>query len=198
MNAIRRRPDQAGLTLLEMLVVLMIAAMALALGFQSLGQWRRADAAIAGVTGEVRQARLVEGWLRSSVQGLLAVEDAPFAGAAEQMAGITLAPVMAGPGGNTAIEWRVMPQGGAVLLQLSEHGRTVELPLPDVTAARFVYVDSAGEPHPQWPPALGTADHLPSVVALQVTRVSGGEKLWAAAVRGALNPVYRPYEPEPL
>ena len=35
-----------GMTLLEMLVVLGIAAMALTLGFQSLGQWRRADIAI--------------------------------------------------------------------------------------------------------------------------------------------------------
>ena len=36
------RRHARGLTLLEMLVVLMIAGMALAIGFQSLGQWRRA------------------------------------------------------------------------------------------------------------------------------------------------------------
>ena len=38
--------QQRGLTLLEMMVVLLIAGMAVALGFQSLGQWRRANAAI--------------------------------------------------------------------------------------------------------------------------------------------------------
>ena len=62
----------SGLTLLEMMVVLMIASMALALGFQSLGQWRRASTAIATLGSATRHSTLTESWLRESLRGLVA------------------------------------------------------------------------------------------------------------------------------
>ena len=49
---------QNGLTLLEMLVVLLIASMAISLGYQSLGQWQRANAAISNISGATQQATL--------------------------------------------------------------------------------------------------------------------------------------------
>ena len=62
--------QQQGLTLLEMMVVLLIAGMAITLAFQSLGQWRRANAAISSISGATQQTTLTEsrpdrrGWRR--------------------------------------------------------------------------------------------------------------------------------------
>ena len=67
----RRPARQLGLTLLEMMVVLLIAGMAVALGFQSLGQWRRANAAISSVSGAIQQTTLTESWLTDSLRGLI-------------------------------------------------------------------------------------------------------------------------------
>ena len=67
------RHAMQGLTLLEMMVALLIASMALALGYQSLAQWRLAEAAISGHNGTLRQERLAQQWLESSLRGLVPV-----------------------------------------------------------------------------------------------------------------------------
>ncbi|AUZ54182.1 hypothetical protein B1L07_02480 [Stenotrophomonas acidaminiphila] len=74
------RQRQRGLTLLEMMVVLLITGMAIALGFQSLGQWRRANAAIAGISGATQQATLTESWVESSLRSLYPVKEEAFEG----------------------------------------------------------------------------------------------------------------------
>ena len=90
-----RRRYASGLTLLEMMVVLMIAGMALALGYQSLAQWRRAETSIAGLGGDLRQQRLAQQWFESSLRGLLPVESAAFVGDAARLSGVTTRPVLA-------------------------------------------------------------------------------------------------------
>src|SRR5690606_2078355 len=106
----------AGLTLLEMLVVLIIAGMALAIGFQSLGQWRRADAAINGLNAQTRQATLARSWLESSVRALVPVEDEEFSGDATGFAGVTLQPLLDSQGGATPVTWKAVSSAGVVRL----------------------------------------------------------------------------------
>lgn len=187
---------QRGLTLVEMIVVLMIAAMALALGFQSLGQWRQADAAIVGIIGEARRARLVEHWLRESVRALVPLEEQPFAGERHRWAGVSLSPVFAGQGGSTPMEWEFRQNGPEVVLGLIEFEQTRDLPLPGVVSADFAYIDSQGGVHQQWPPASGVGDHLPAAVVARLTHGSGRTVIWAAPIHGARNPIYSPYEME--
>lgn len=190
----RRRA--AGLTLLEMLVVLMIAGMALAIGFQSLGQWRRADAAINGLNAQTRQASLARGWLESSVRSLVPIEEEAFAGDAEGFSGVTLQPLLGSQGGATTVAWRAVPSGGVVRLELDEAGRPLVLPLERVAHAEFAYLDKDGSFHPQWPPALGLHDHLPSAVVLRMTGEAGEQRLWSASIVGIRNPIRMLYEPE--
>lgn len=190
------RRSEAGLTLLEMMVVLMITAMALTLGFQSLGQWQRADATIAGVTSSLRQMKLIESWLRGSVRGLAPVEQSPFEGTASNWSGITLDAVFAGPGGATAQQWAIVEDPTGVSLQLTEAGQTSELPLPLVNSARFVYLDPDGSSQDRWPPALGTASHLPAGVGLELDFENGRTQLWISSVAGVADPVYLPFEME--
>ena len=89
----RRRHSSRGFTLLEMLVVLLVAGMALVLTSQALGQYQRAHTRAIASERTGREQRLGEAWFRASVRGLHAVGgDAAFAGTAEGFEGVTLAP----------------------------------------------------------------------------------------------------------
>lgn len=189
----------SGLTLLEMIVVMMIAGMALALGFQSLGQWRRAEMAIAGVGTSIRQDALMESWFSGSIQALTPIEEAPFAGSRDSLSGVTLAPVLATQGGSTPVSWSVEDKGDGIQLMLREHGVETRFPLPRAQSAHFVYLDNEGKEHEQWPPALGMADALPASVALVIDGPDlGASRVWMASVTGIRNPpeILPMYEPD--
>ena len=193
------RYHASGLTLLEMIVVMMIAGMALALGFQSLGQWRRAEVAIAGVGSSIRQDALLESWFASSIQALTPIEEAAFKGSRTAVSGITLAPVLATQGGSTPISWSIESSGGAMQLMLSEHGIETPLPLPRSQSAHFIYLDSEGKAHEQWPPSLGIADALPASIALVMSESDAeSSRVWMASVTGIRNPpeILPMYEPD--
>ena len=189
----------SGLTLLEMIVVMMIAGMALALGFQSLGQWRRAEVAIAGVGTSIRQDALLESWFSGSIQALTPIKEAAFTGNGDSLSGVTLAPVLASQGGNTPISWSVEDEGNGLQLMLREHGVETRFALPRAQSAHFIYLDNEGKEHEQWPPALGTADALPASVALVINEPdTGGSRIWMASITGIRNPpeILPMYEPD--
>ncbi len=96
--------QQDGLTLLEMLVVLLIAGMAIALGFQSLGQWRRANASISSISGATQQTTLTEAWLESSLRSLIPLKEVEFQGTGDRLSGISVQPVQSHQGGATEVE----------------------------------------------------------------------------------------------
>ena len=117
-----------GFTLLEMLVVLLIAGMALALTSQALSQYRRAHERVSASTQGGREYRMAERWFRDSVSGLYAVgppgtpgapaippaspgqEEVPvFRGQARGFSGLTLLPVLAGQGVPTLQSWSITP-----------------------------------------------------------------------------------------
>ncbi|TWI14274.1 general secretion pathway protein J [Lysobacter ruishenii] len=188
----------SGLTLLEMMVVLMIASMALALGFQSLSQWQRANAAIATLGSDARHSALTESWLRASLHGLVATVPVSFSGDATQLHGVTLAPVLASQGGATAVRWKLdtSPRAGPALV-LEEDGTTMRLPLSDTRAAHFTYLDKDGRDHREWPPALGVGDQLPAAVALvRVGAEGAASRIWVTEIFGPRNPTDLPYEPD--
>lgn len=190
-----RSARQRGLTLLEMMVVLLIAGMAVALGFQSLGQWRRANAAISGISGAIQQTTLTESWLTDSLRGLIPVPEATFDGDADKLQGVTTLPVQSHQGGATDIEWSLRSEAGLQHLLLKEGSeRSLDLPLPGVRGARFAYMDEEGKLHAQWPPKLGLHAHLPAIVLLNQEMEDGSRRVWAAAVSGARNPYINPFE----
>ena len=186
---------QRGLTLLEMMVVLLIAGMAVALGFQSLGQWQRANAAIANIGGAIQQATLTESWLTDSLRGLIPVPEATFEGSTDKLQGVTTLPVQSHQGGATEIQWSIGNEAGRQHLLLQEGAdRRMELPLPGVRSARFAYMDKEGKLHAQWPPKLGLHEHLPAAILLSQDMEDGGNRVWAAAISGSRNPYLNPFE----
>lgn len=189
----------AGLTLIEMLVVLMIAGMALALGYQSLSQWRIAETSLSGVSDRIREQRLGQAWFETSIRALVPVSDAPFAGDGRTLSGLTLSPPVATPGGTTSIRWTVVDERGVTMLALEEHGEEqLLLPLDGARTAHFEYLDPDGEVHAQWPPSQGLHHHLPAAVVLVRGDGDAGETFWAASVSGDPDPpqILQMYEPD--
>lgn len=186
---------QRGLTLLEMMVVLLIAGMAISLGFQSLGQWRRANTAITQISGELKQTALTESWLTGSLRGLIPVEERPFEGEPDRLEGVTTLPVQSHQGGATDTEWSIQLVSGTPHLKLKE-GETpaLDLPLPGATEARFYYADGDGKLSQQWPPKLGLHDQLPATIVLEQKMDDGSRKVWAASITGSRNPYTNPFE----
>lgn len=187
---------QGGLTLLEMMVVLLIAGMAITLGFQSLGQWRRANAAISDISGATQQATLTESWFEGSLRSLIPLQEIEFQGRRDRLTGVAVQPVQSHQGGATGIEWFIRREGGEQCLILIEDGKRLELPLPGVTSANFGYLDKDGRLYDQWPPKLGLHDHLPAAIVLEQEMDDGGQRQWAANIAGARNPRFNPFEAE--
>ena len=191
-----RHLRQHGLTLLEMLVVLLIAGMAITLGFQSLGQWRRANTAIAGISGATQQATLTESWLEGSLRSLFPVNDETFEGSSQRLTGVATRPVQSHQGGATTVTWSIHEDGPLRSLRLNEGGKELDLPLPGVAKATFGYMDKEGRMYEQWPPKLGLHDHLPAMIVLEQEMDDGSQRQWAAAISGGHNPHATPFEAE--
>ena len=186
--------QQQGLTLLEMMVVLLIAGMAITLAFQSLGQWRRANASISSISGATQQTTLTESWLQGSLRSLIALEKTPFEGTAERLKGVEAQPVQLQQGSSTDVQWSIGEEDGVRQLLLEEGERHLALPLPGAASATFEYLDNDGRTHAQWPPKLGLHDQLPAAIVLRQKMDDGNERLWASAIIGARNPRYNPFE----
>jgi len=190
------RERERGLTMLEMIVVLLIASLAITLAFQSLGQWQRARAAISNISGAIQEEFLTERWLESSLRSLIALDGRPFAGTATALKGVAIQPVQSHQGGDAEVEWSLLDGGEHIVLHLNENGQPLALPLPGVIAARFRYQDQDGSFHSQWPPALGLHDQLPALIALEQELDNGRQRIWASSISGARNPYYNPFELE--
>lgn len=203
-----------GFTLLEMLVVMLIAGMALALTSQALSQYKRAHERVSASTQGGREYRQAERWFHDSVAGLHAggePKDSParlltgatrdtkdtlvFQGNEHGFSGLTLLPVLAGQGIPTLQTWSVNNNGSVnEALTLDEDGKQLVLHFPNAGQLTLHYVDAMGEPHAQWPPALGQWPELPAAVVLEL----GSGSIIMAAVTGPQDPMAIPYEHGPL
>lgn len=186
---------QRGLTLLEMLVVLLIASMAIAIGFQSLGQWRRANEAITRVNGAIQQTSLTEAWFESSVSSLIPVDKHPFKGSSQRLVGTLTQSVQFHQGGAIDASWAIGTDAGQAVLTVTEDGKPLALPLANVQSAQFAYLDKDGKLHEQWPPRLGLHANLPETVLLELNMDDGRTQWWAGTIGGARNPYFNPFEP---
>jgi len=196
-----------GFTLLEMLVVLLIAGMALVLATQALGQYQRAHTRAIASERAGREQRTSEAWFRESVRGLRALPPAPgalarpsFEGDARGFSGTTLAPVTQGQGIPTAQQWRIVSGPAGDRLELEEADATLMLALPPSAAMRLHYLDAEGALHDRWPPSLGAWPQLPEAILLEMVPAPGttGGGLVAAGILGPRDPMETPYEDEPL
>lgn len=184
-----------GITLLEMLLVLAIAGMAMALSLQVLAQYQRAQTAAIRHERAGREFARTEQWFRSAVQGLAPTKRDRFKGSVVGWIGATLAPVTAPPGTPTLHHWRI--QGTAQARQallLEEAGTEMRLSTRAAASLRFLYMDGEGELHEQWPPVKGEFPQLPSAILLEMGQDNTRPRLIVAAVSGSKNMRDEPFE----
>lgn len=180
----RSSSRQAGLTLMELLVTLVIAAAATAILGQAMWQMYRIEAMLDEDRFRGQSVVLPVEWVRQALAGLLpgdATGNGRLRGDSRSLSGITSNPISSMGGGfgllNLRLRFDDVP--GLTYLELVEAGKsTVLLHWPGDTG-EFRYIRANGQVERQWPPALGIQESLPLAVVVE-TGLQGFGALVAA------------------
>lgn len=145
-----------GFTLVEVLVVLVIASLVSVLLFQMLGQTLRIRGRFAEQLSESQTGRMRADWLRHALQSLQtepATSAGRFQGRADALSGPSAAPIGGGAPAVRPIRLEWQPRdGGWVLAYEDERGRWLLWEAAAAERPGFAYLDEQGQSHAQWPP----------------------------------------------
>lgn len=166
---------QRGLTLLELLVTLVIAAMLVGLLSQSVSLVYRIEALLADERLRGQALLLRVEWLRHSLAGLQPGDrtgQGALRGSARDLTGRTTNPIGPNGGGwgELSLKMRFEPESGETVLEtvgLAPERRAQPLLRWPGDVGRFGYLRRDGTLEPQWPPALGAQDALPAAVVVE-------------------------------
>jgi prepilin-type N-terminal cleavage/methylation domain-containing protein len=178
MKRVRSVAD-AGMTLLEMLVVLILVAMLVTVSFEGLSRLFDLRQRLGAWIDLAGDNAITTTWLRDSLASSVPEYETgpvPFRGGERSLTGLTIAGLRTRPGIPVAFEWRLGPdpQGrGSVLeyrdgtdLRYSVYWRW------DGEPGRFTYFAEDGKSYPTWPPTgitLATGVVIPQLpAAIQV------------------------------
>ena len=155
MRAIRPRSQALGLTLIEMLVVLVLVSLLGTLLVQGTGFFLGKYAAVKRVHRESSLAALSQHWFISSVQAMVPsrVEARRFAGDASSFEGVTLQALAAEPGLPVRARWSIEADGASeAVVYAQEDGKSwTVLDADHEGGLAFQYADSTGLWHDRWP-----------------------------------------------
>ena len=169
-----------GLTLLEMLVVLVLVSLLGTLLIQSAGFFLGKYATVKRVHREASLATLRQHWFISTVQAMVPsrLEARSFVGDASYFEGVTLQPLAAEPGLPVRARWSIGDAGASQVVVYTEEGgvRWTILTSDDEEIA-FQYADRAEQWHELWPVASDARERIPSMVRLLST---AGRTVWLA------------------
>ena len=186
-----RRSDPSrcrGLTLIEMLVVLVLVSLLGTLLIQGLGFFLGKYATAKRVHREASLATLRQHWFISTVQAMVPSrpEARRFAGDASSFEGVTLQPLAADPGFPVRARWSITAGGdggSAAVVYAQEDGAPWTVLLSDEEDLEFQYADSAGRWHDRWPIASGAGGPSPERIPRMVRLVSDARRtLWLASL----------------
>lgn len=179
--------EASGLTLLELLVVLVLASLLGMLVIQGTGFFLGRYERVARVGRAASQAVRQQGWFVSTVQGMVPSfrDNRRFEGESGAFEGLTLRPLATQSGRPTRVRWSIDTgsEGSSAVAYAEEGGvKWTVLPLPDSNVS-FQYADSAGRWHDHWPLDVRSQHAIPNTVRLVSSR---GRTVWIA--RPALFP----------
>lgn len=170
----------AGLTLLELLVVLVLTSLLGTLVVQGAGFFlgRYETAARVGKTSA--STLLQRHWFASTVEGMVPSLRATrrFEGRATAFEGTTLRPLAGQPGQPTRVRWSIDPNDAeaSLVVYTEEGGVTWTVLTVRKSGLSFEYADAAGRWHERWPLDVGSKQSLPRMVRL-VSQT--GDEVWA-------------------
>jgi prepilin-type N-terminal cleavage/methylation domain-containing protein len=176
-----RLKHSRGLTLLELLVTLAIAAGASTLLIQALWQTYRVESLLADIQLRGEVAMLRAEWVRESLAGLQpgnADGSGRLRGEERELSGMSTSPIMRGGGGYGPVEFRLRfdRDSGSTLLEHAAGANTtaIELLRWPGDSGRFLYIGAEGTVSRQWPPATGAQVALPAAVVIETGHPSVG------------------------
>jgi prepilin-type N-terminal cleavage/methylation domain-containing protein len=186
---------QRGFTLIEMLVVMMLVALVVGMVFEGLGRVADLRLRLARHLDGALDSAIVGSWFRSSIAALVPDQDGAanaFRGGPAEMSGLTLQPLDQPIGAAVSFAWRLAPDQGRGLIQLSYRGADGawrEIAAWPGTGARFLYAGPDGEWQGEWPSPLAGGTRLGQVVELRkpqlprFVRLDGGAgpEAWSTA-----------------
>lgn len=184
-----------GFTLIEVLVVLIVAALISGILFQALERAYRLQAQFGSEIFKVQQGQMAVDWYRQTLQGLYPDRSDGsnvFLGTDLKIIGLSNNPLSDNYGAPTPIEWQIRynSQKDVTELIYSERNREAAIFSWKSKEGRFVYFDEKFIAHESWPPALGQYPQLPSQI--QLVAVDGSESVSIfASLRGSLTPLPR-------
>lgn len=180
---------------MEVLVVLVITAMASAILLQALGHVLRLESRFGREQYNAQQGEMLTAWYRQSVNGLVPDHLGGanrFKGGEREFSGQTIVPLDTSADALLPVAWALRFDADRGVTQLS-HGRgsaaVAVLEWPG-NVGRFVYLDDGGEPHATWPPFSGKWPQLPRLVVLE-GRDGDDPRTIVAAPRGLQDPLPR-------
>ena len=174
-----------GLTLIEMLVVLVLVSLLGALLVQGAGFFLGKYATVKRVHRDASLATLRQHWFISTVQAMVPsrVETRRFAGDTASFEGVTLQALAAEPGLPVRAGWSIEADGAAEAVVYSqEDGVSWTVLASEREGLAFQYADAAGEWHEHWPVAgADDANPPPERIPRMVRLVStAGRTVWIA------------------
>jgi general secretion pathway protein J len=191
----------AGLTLLEMLVVLVLMALIATLAIQGLGYVMGQRERFLGYLGETRERSLTRDWYEQITRAVYPARaenaDNEFRGSRQRLSGLTLQPLAAASGVTTAFTLSIEQADDQQRLRYREaDGPSWTLAQwPASAEASFGYRDSDGQWHTQWPPAGNQRldprqrpPQLPAAIGLRVTGAGAADRLWQVRTTARRSP----------
>ena len=183
----RPRSGELGLTLIEMLVVLVLVSLLGTLLVQGTGFFLGKYATVKRVHRDASLATLRQHWFISTVQAMVPsrVEARRFAGDASSFEGVTLQALAAESGLPVRTRWSIEPDGASRAVVYTQEGGASWTVLSPKQAQgeglEFQYADSAGAWHVRWPVAIDAAnqprERIPRMIRLVTT---AGRTVWLA------------------
>jgi general secretion pathway protein J len=139
----------SGLTLVELLVVIIITALIATLMMQGIGQGLGMLQRVNRDQGHAYRELMGREWLRQTLAAAVAntLDSDEFLGTAQGLSLRTFRPLLGPEGISTAISWTVQDDG---LLQYQEQDQLIRLD-PGSEILRIEYQDDAAEWHSRWP-----------------------------------------------
>ena len=181
------RTPQRGLTMLEMLVVLMLVALLGTLVIQGLAFFVRSYDAVTRDHRTTTHAALRQHWFVTAVSGIVpyGVQARAFAGDTASFVAMTLQALNAEPGMPTQTRWSINIGAGTQAVSYAEDGGTAWRVLEsDAGNLAFQYADSDNRWHDRWPIAEAPTHWTPKLIRL----TSDNGTIWLAAVEASPEP----------
>jgi prepilin-type N-terminal cleavage/methylation domain-containing protein len=170
---------QAGFTLVEVLVTLVLLSIVGAIVFGSLGQVLDARARLRPYLDQAGETALVAAWFRQTVQALLPDYDTGrnrFSATESGFAGLTASPLIGPPGTPTSFAWALKYDAGLNIsvLEYSEmQSKTIPIARWPGKHGGFSYFDQDHEWRQEWPPPAGLNQEAGRSQLPQLIRLGG-------------------------